>query len=95
MLVSRNWGSTVGIVPGYGLDSQGVGVRVPVESKIFLLCVVQTGSKAHPASYPMDTRGSFLGDIVAGSQSDHSPPTSDKAKKTWIYTFTPQYVFMA
>jgi hypothetical protein len=24
-----------------------------------------------------------------------SPPTSDKIKKTWIYTSTPPYVFMA
>jgi hypothetical protein len=28
-------GSTVGIATGYGLDDQGVGVRVPVGSKIF------------------------------------------------------------
>jgi len=28
---------------------------------------VQTGSGAHPASYPMGTGGSFLGGKVAGS----------------------------
>jgi hypothetical protein len=28
-------GSSVGIAPGYGLDDRGVGVRVPVESRIF------------------------------------------------------------
>jgi hypothetical protein len=41
----------VGIATGYGLDDRGVGVRVPD--------VVQTGSEAHPASYPMGTGGSF------------------------------------
>jgi hypothetical protein len=30
---SRN--SVVGIVTGYGLDDQGVGVRIPVGSRIF------------------------------------------------------------
>jgi hypothetical protein len=29
-----------------------------------------------------------------GRQADHSPPTSAKVKKTWIYTSTPPYVFM-
>jgi hypothetical protein len=28
--------SVVGVATGYGLDDQGVGVRVPVESRIFL-----------------------------------------------------------
>jgi hypothetical protein len=28
-------GSAVGVAIGYGLDDRGVGVRVPVESKIF------------------------------------------------------------
>jgi hypothetical protein len=29
---------------------------------------VQTGSRAHPASYPMGTRGAFLGSKVAGAR---------------------------
>jgi hypothetical protein len=32
-----------------------------------LLHVIQTGSGAHPASYPMDTGGSFPGDKEAGA----------------------------
>jgi hypothetical protein len=28
---------------------------------------VQTGSEAHPASYPLDAKGSFLGGKVAGA----------------------------
>jgi hypothetical protein len=30
-----------------------------------------------------------------GREADHSPPTSAEVKKTWIYTSTPPYVFMA
>jgi hypothetical protein len=41
---------------------------------------VQTGSKAHPAFFPMDTGGSFLGGGGGakrpGRDADHSPPSS-------------------
>jgi hypothetical protein len=30
-----------------------------------------------------------------GYEADHSPPTSAEVKKTWIYTSTPLYAFMA
>jgi hypothetical protein len=30
-----------------------------------------------------------------GREADHSPPTSAKVKKTWIYTSTPPCAFMA
>jgi hypothetical protein len=30
-----------------------------------------------------------------GREADHSPPTSAEVKKTWIYTLTSPYVFMA
>jgi hypothetical protein len=30
-----------------------------------------------------------------GREADHSPPTSPQVKKTWTYTSTPSYVFMA
>jgi hypothetical protein len=30
-----------------------------------------------------------------GREADYSPPTSAEVKKTWIYTSTPLYVFMA
>jgi hypothetical protein len=43
-----------------------VGVRIPAEAKNFSLHHrVQTGSGAHPASYPVGTRGSFPGGKVA------------------------------
>jgi hypothetical protein len=48
------------------------------------LHIVQTGSGAHPAFYPMGTGGSF-----PGGEADHSPPTSSEIKNTGIYTSTP------
>jgi hypothetical protein len=30
-----------------------------------------------------------------GREADNSPPTSAQIKKTWTYTSTPPYVFMA
>jgi hypothetical protein len=32
---------------------------------------------------------------MQGHEAGHSPPSSSKAKKTWIYTSTPTYIFMA
>jgi hypothetical protein len=40
-------------------------VRFPVEASFCLLHVVQTGSGAHPVSYPMGTVGSFAGSKAA------------------------------
>jgi hypothetical protein len=57
----------------------------------FSLHVVQTGSGVHPASHPMGTGGSFPGGKAAGSEADHSPPTSAEVRKIWIYTCTPLY----
>jgi hypothetical protein len=36
-----------------------------------------------------------LGVKEPGCQANHSVPPSAEVKKTWIYTFTPLYVFMA
>jgi hypothetical protein len=47
---------------GYGLDDRGSRVRFPAVAENFSLHHrVQNGSGAHPASYSMGTRGSFLG----------------------------------
>jgi hypothetical protein len=55
------------------------GIRVLAEDGNFSLHHrVQTGSGAHPASYPMGTRGSF-----AGSKAGHSPPSSAEVKE-WV-----------
>jgi hypothetical protein len=55
-LFGHNRGSAVGIATGYGLDNQGVGVRV---QEFSFLHVVQTGSGTHLAFYPMGTGASF------------------------------------
>jgi hypothetical protein len=85
-----------GIATGYGLDDRGVGVRVPVGSRISLLHVLWTGSGTHPASYPMGTGASFPGGKAAGALSwPLTSPASAEDKKMWIYTSTPPYAFMA
>jgi hypothetical protein len=63
--------SSVGIVTGYGVCMAGVW---PGRGKRFsLLHSVQTGSGAHPASYPMCTLGSFPGgEMWLGHETDHS-----------------------
>jgi hypothetical protein len=71
-------------------------VRFPAGAGNFSLHhLVQNGSGAHPPSYPMSTRGPFLRGKAAGHEADHSPPSSAEVKNAWIYTSTPQYVFMA
>jgi hypothetical protein len=63
--------------------------------KLFLHHRVQTGSGAHPASYSMGNGSSFPGGKTAGSEADHSPPSSAEVKNAWIYTSTPQYIFIS
>jgi hypothetical protein len=59
--------SSVSIAQGYGLDDQGSRVQFLVGAGNFSLHHrVQNGSGAHPASYSMGMRGSFLGGEVAG-----------------------------
>jgi hypothetical protein len=60
-----------------------------------LLLVVQTGSVAHSASYPMGTWGSFPRVKRPGREVDHSPPTNAEVKKIWFYTYIPPYAFMS
>jgi hypothetical protein len=43
----------------------------------------------------MGTGGSFPRVKRQGREAELSPPTSDKVKKTWIYTAISPYVFMA
>jgi hypothetical protein len=54
--------SSVGIALGYGQDDRGFSVLFPAEAGNFSLHhPVQNGSEAHPASYPVRTRGSLPG----------------------------------
>jgi hypothetical protein len=96
LLSFKSRDSSVGIARGYGLDDRRSRVRVPAGAGNFSLHHrVQIGSGAHPASYPMGTRGSYPGGKAAGREADHSPPSSAEVKNAWSYTSTPQYAFMA
>jgi hypothetical protein len=53
----------VGIATSYGLADRGVGVRVPVGSRIFCSPNRPGRSEVHPTSYPMGTGGSFTGGV--------------------------------
>jgi hypothetical protein len=58
--------SSVGTALGYGLEDRSSRVQFPAEAGNFSLHHrVQNGSGAHPASYSVGTRGSFLGGKVA------------------------------
>jgi hypothetical protein len=60
--------SSVGIALGYGLDDRVSRARFPAGTGNFSLHhPIQNGPGAHPASYPMGTRGSFPGGTAAGS----------------------------
>jgi hypothetical protein len=62
--------SSVGIALGYGLDDRGSRVRFPAGAENFSLHHrVQNGFGAHPASYPMDNKGSFPGGKATGAWS--------------------------
>jgi hypothetical protein len=84
---------SVGIATGWTAEGSELQSRKGQESSP--LHVALTCSGAHPASYPMGTWDSPPGVKRLGRDANHSPPTSDEVKKTWIYTSTPPYAFMA
>jgi hypothetical protein len=88
--------TVVGIATGYGLDDRGVGVRVPVGSRIF-------SSPRRPdrlwgsTQPPIQWVPGVLSSEVKrpGRGADHSPLTSAEVNKMWIYISTPPCAFMA
>jgi hypothetical protein len=56
--------SVVGIATAYGLEDRGC--RSSSSGRV-TVHVVQTGSGAHPTSYPMATGGAFPGGKAAGA----------------------------
>jgi hypothetical protein len=74
--------SVVSIATDYRLDYRG-RISSPNRVKNFLH-IVQTGSGVLSPGVKQQ-----------GSEADHSPPTSAKVKKMWMYTSTLPYAFMA
>jgi hypothetical protein len=69
---------------------------LPVEAENFSLRhSVQTDSGTNPATYPVDTQGTFPGGEGKAVEDDHSSPTNPEVKNAWSYTSTPPYIFMA
>jgi hypothetical protein len=60
--------SVVGIATGYGLDDRGIGVRVPVGSRLAL------GSTQPPIQWVHGVKR-------PGREADNSPPTGAEVKK--------------
>jgi hypothetical protein len=75
-------GSSGSIVSDYGLDDRAIKVRSRTGEEDFSSSpCVQTGSGAHPVSYPLSSGGSFPGSKAwPGRDADHSPPSSAEAK---------------
>jgi hypothetical protein len=83
----RNQDSVVGIATGYGLDDRGVGVRVPVGSRIFTSLRLPDRLWGPPNLLSNGYRGFFSWGVKRpGREADHSPPTVAEVKKMWIYT---------
>jgi hypothetical protein len=79
--------SVAGIATGYGLDDRGIGVQVPVGSRPSMTSI-------HPP-IPWVTGALSPEAKWLEREADRSPPTIAEVKKTWVYTSTTTYAFMA
>jgi hypothetical protein len=75
---------------GYGLDDRGVGVRVPVGSRIFSSSSRPDRLCGTPNLLSSGYRVLFSPGInVPEREADHSPPASAEVKKILTYTSAP------
>jgi hypothetical protein len=87
--------SVVGIATGYGLDDGGVGIRVPVRSKMFFSARLSRQALGFTQPPIQWVPGALSTGVKRpGREADHSPPASAEVKKMWIYTSTPPYAFI-
>jgi hypothetical protein len=79
-----------------GLDDGGVGVWVPVGSRIFSSLRHPDRFWGSPSVLSNGYRGLILPEVKRPRhEAEHSPPTSAEVNKTWIYTSTVLYSFVA
>jgi hypothetical protein len=94
--VCRSRDSAVDIATGYGLDDRGVRIPSPIKVTEFSFSTSSRpalGSTQPPIQW---VPGALSPGVRRPDrEADHSHPTSDKVKKTWIYTSTSQYAFVA
>jgi hypothetical protein len=82
--------SIVGIATGYGLNDRGVGVRVPVGSRIFSSPSRPERLWGPPNLLSNGHGGLFFPGVKRPEhEAVHSPPASAEVQKMWIYTSTP------
>jgi hypothetical protein len=84
-------GSSSSIVSDYGLDDRAIEVRSPTGAENFSSSpCVETGSGAHPASFPMGTGGPFPGGKARpGRDADHSPHLVQRLSMSRSYASSP------
>jgi hypothetical protein len=82
--MGRNRDSTVGIATGHGPDDRGVGVRIPVGSRIFSFSRRPDRLWGPPSHLSNGYRALF-----SRGEADHLHTTSAEFKKTWVYISTP------
>jgi hypothetical protein len=80
---------------GYGMDGWGAGVRIPICSRFFSFPRPDE-NWGPPRFYPIGSVKISLSPEVKWPDREvsHSPPPGAELKNTWIYIFTPPYVFM-
>jgi hypothetical protein len=88
----RSRDNVASIVTSYGLDDQGVAIRVLVGSRIF-------SSPRHPDRLwgPPNLLSNGVPGALSpgvkrpGCEADHSPTAGAEVKKMWIYRSTPPW----
>jgi hypothetical protein len=86
-------GSAGVLSTGYGLDDRGIGVRVPIGSRI-LSSPYRPDRLWGPSNLKSNGyRGLFPGSKRQGREGYRSPPTGAEVKITWIRTSALPYVF--
>jgi hypothetical protein len=86
-----------GIATGYGFDHVRIGFRVTVRPTMFSTPYRSEGLWGPPSLLfnGEGGEGSISEIKRPGSEADHSTKTNAEVKKTWIYTPTSLYDFMA